>query len=78
MAKATASILSDEEERGEALDQEGMILMVPGYLWNVLLKQAKAEGTTPGTVFSKALQEYLEKHGEQEAVDHLWSLAKRK
>jgi hypothetical protein len=78
MAKAKATILEDEERPGEALDQEAMILMVPGYLWNVLLKQAHAEGTTPGTVFSKALEGYLKEHGADEAVSHLWSLASKR
>lgn len=73
MAKAIIS----EPERDEALDQEAMILMVPGYFWNVLVKQAKAEGSTPGVVLAKALKGYLEQHGGQEAVDHLWSLAER-
>lgn len=73
MAKAILS----EPERDEALDREAMILMVPGYLWNVLVKQAKAEGSTPGVVFAKALKGYLEKNGSKEAVDHLWSLAER-
>jgi hypothetical protein len=70
------SILS-EPERDDALDREAMILMVPGYLWNVLVKQAKAEGTSPGVVFAKALKDYLERSGSKEAVDHLWSLVER-
>jgi hypothetical protein len=73
MAKAILS----EPEREEALDQEAMILMIPGYLWNVLVKQAKAERSTPGVVLSKAMKGYLEQYGTKEAVDHLWSLAER-
>lgn len=73
MAKAILS----EPERDEALDQDAMILMVPGYLWNVLVKQAKVEGSTPGVVFARALKEYLEQHGSKEAVDYLWELAER-
>lgn len=72
MAKA----ILHEDEGAAALDHEAMVLMVPGYLWNVLVKQARAEGTTPGVVFSTAVKEYLEKHGSKEAVDYLWSLVR--
>lgn len=74
MAKAILA----ETERDEALDREAMILMVPGYLWNTLVKQAKAEGSTPGVVFSKALENYLREHGDQEVADYLWSLARER
>jgi len=72
MAKA---ILSDDG-RDEALDQEAMVLMIPGYLWNVLVRQAKAEGSNPGVVFSKALTNYLQEHGSPDAVEYLWSLTR--
>lgn len=72
MAKAILA----QPERDPVLDRDAMILMVPGYLWNTLVRQAKAEGSTPGSVFSKALVNYLKEHGDQEVADYLWSLAK--
>jgi len=74
MAKAILA----SEEREPALDQDAMILMVPGYLWNTLVKQAKAEGSNPGAVLSNALAAYLKEHGDQEVADYLWSLVERK
>lgn len=74
MAKAILA----ETDRDPALDQEAMILMVPGYLWNCLVKQAKHEGTNPGAVFSKALANYLKEHGDQEVADYLWDLATKR
>ena len=73
----TKAILA-EPERDPALDREAMILMVPGYLWNTLVMQAKAEGSTPGNVFSKALINYLKENGTEDVVSYLWSLAERK
>lgn len=72
MAKAILA----EPERDEALDQEAMVLMVPGYLWNVLVQQAKLEQSSPGAVFSKALANYLKEHGDSAVADYLWSLAR--
>ena len=72
MAKA---ILADEH-REEALDQDAMILMIPGFLWNILVKQAHSEGSTPGDVFAKALKGYLKEYGSKDVVDYLWSLSK--
>lgn len=73
MAKAILA----EPERDEALDQEAMILMIPGYLWNTLVRQAKAEGSSAGQVFSKALVNYLKEHGDPGVVDYLWSLERK-
>mgnify|MGYP001819429257 CR=1 FL=1 len=74
MAKAILA----ETERDPALDREAMILMVPGYLWNTLVMQAKEEGSSPGAVFSKALEAYLKEHGSQEVADYLWKLARER
>jgi len=65
MAKAILA----EPERDEALDQEAM--------WNTLVRQAKAEGSSAGQVFSKALVNYLKEHGDPGVADYLWSLKRK-
>jgi len=72
-----AKAILSEPGRDPALDQEAMVLMIPGFLWNVLVMQAKEEGVSPGAVFSKALEMYLKEKGNDEAVMYLWDLAKR-
>lgn len=62
-------------EGSPELDQEAMIMMIPGYLWEVLTLQAAAEGTSPGMVLDQALRMYLEAKGSKEAVEKLWQVA---
>lgn len=80
MARATPSEESPAEEMVQSAG-EAMLMMVPGYVWETLVRQAEAETertgskVTPGTVLDRALRSYMEGHGEPEAVSYLHSLA---
>jgi hypothetical protein len=57
---------------------EAMILIIPRAMWETLVLQGQAENLPPGRVLDKALREYLEKHGCQEAVDYLFRVSGQK
>lgn len=75
MAKAVA--ISEDSEISEVLQHagDGMILLITRALWHTLVLQAQSEGITPGAVLDRAMKEYLERHGCQEAVDFLFEIS---
>ena len=54
---------------------EAMLLMVDRALWEMLIRQAKEEGRSPGDVLNSAVTAYMEREGADEAVGYLHSLA---
>lgn len=66
-----------EHDPGEEMVREAneaMMLMVSGVVWNVLVKQAKAEGKTPGVILDAMMRAYLEQKGAPEVIEYLNSL----
>jgi hypothetical protein len=57
---------------------DAMLLLINGVLWETLVRQSTAEGTTPGQVLDKALRMYLEANGSKETVAYLHALAGRR
>jgi hypothetical protein len=62
MARAVSTTAVDTESGGV------MLLAIDGMLWQVLFSQAQVEKSSPGAVLSKAVGQYLEKHGDEEIV----------
>lgn len=62
MARAISTATVDTESGGV------MLLAIDSMLWQVLLSQAQVEKVSPGAVLSKAVGQYLEKHGDEEIV----------
>lgn len=75
MAKAHAQGHPSQAEEDIRNAGEAMMLLISRSTWEVLLRQGAAEGLTPGAVLSKAIHEYMERHGSQEAVNYLHAVA---
>jgi hypothetical protein len=77
---AQAEAVEQEKIFPDIIENAGnaMLLLITRSLWETLILQGRAENLSPGRVLDKALREYLEKHGCQEAVDYLFSIAERK
>jgi hypothetical protein len=68
-AKAIHSNTDILEEAGEC-----MMVLLPKGLWNTIIMQGEHEGTSPGLVLAKALKEYLDKNGSEEAKVYINSI----
>jgi len=66
MARAEAKETSEFEDRVTHAG-DAMMLLISRSVHEVLQIQSRGEGSTPGTVLSRALSDYVEKHGTAEA-----------
>lgn len=72
MARAEPVVSPLEEEVRHAGD--AMMLLISRSTWDLLQKQGHAEKVEPGTILSKAITEYIEAHGSEEAKTYLTRL----
>ena len=63
MARATSTKQSHHDDSSGV-----MLLAIDGTLWELLALQAEYEKITPGSVLSKAVGEYLQRHGTEETL----------
>jgi len=75
MARAHATPVNDAPPGLLEDADEVMMLLITGVTWQTLVKQAAAEGSSPGEVFGKALRFYLEAHGSPSVVEFLHAAA---
>lgn len=77
---ARAEAIEQEKNFPDIIEQAGnaMLLLITRSTWETLILQGRSEGLSPGQVLDKALRQYLEQHGCQEAVDYLFHVAGQK
>ncbi len=65
MAKAIQ--VNESEDRATLANAgDAMMLLVSPVLWEVLVAQARHEGSTPGAVLAKSTEAYVRAHGSDE------------
>jgi hypothetical protein len=75
MTKAHAHGQASQVEEDIRDAGEAMMLLITRSTWETLLRQGAAEGIAPGEVLSRAIHEYMERHGSPEAVRYLRTVA---
>ncbi len=72
MVRAQAVVSPLDEEVAHAGD--ALMLLISRSVWDVCLRQAKAEGVEPGTILSKAVTQYMDAHGSEDVKAYLATL----
>ena len=74
---ARPELVTTELEQEITRAGDAVMLLIARSVWEVLQKQAAAEGGEPGAVLSKALAEYVERRGGEDARQYLATLKER-
>lgn len=72
MAKAQS--VETPLEREVSRGGDAMMMLISRSVWDVLGLQAVAEGCEPGDVLSKAVSDYIERHGSDEVREYMVKL----